>query len=315
MKTKTYSWILLILVFASLLSACQAAPADAQAAAANPTAPAPATTAPSPIPQATLTSQPASKVAVPTIATMPTKPAPADEARNTAQSYFTAVAEGKSAEAAKLVSSFSLTAFEMTSGDAIGALETQRMDGVRWSGLKILDVQQFDAQSVLVHVNYSKTGKAAPATIATATQSAAAQTVDALWPMRLELGAWRYNWNNLIDFRSLSIEAQTAYGITLLPVRLTRFSDRIQLSILAQNRTNETVVFGLSNEILGTFYFGDKTTETEKTRWVLEPLRSTPSAILEIKGLFPDLPDRVEIRKWKNYATPPWFVFQLEEGV
>ena len=83
-------------------------------------------------------------------------------------------------------------------------------------------------------------------------------TKDELWPMRFENGAWRYNWNNLIDFRTLDARSQTMNGITIMPVQINRFSDRVQLAMLVQNRTNETIVFGQVNEILGTFILANR---------------------------------------------------------
>ena len=149
---------------------------------------------------------------------------------------------------------FSLMVFEMTRGDAACALQKQKLDGARWSGLQVTETQPFDEQTMLVHVTYTLTVKEQP------------EARDELWPMRLENGAWRYNWNNLIDFRTLEAPAQTTNGVTIMPVQINRFSDRIQLVLLVQNRTEDAVVFGQVNEILGTFHFGDQAVVAEKTQ-------------------------------------------------
>lgn len=244
-------------------------------------------------------------------------------ASQAAQAYFAAVSEGKTEDAADLISSFSLMFFQITRGDAIKALQAQEITGVSWADFKILDVQPFDEQTVLVHVTYAEKGSDTPTASVTpqsteeitstpsAESGATTNSTDMVWPMRLERGEWFYNWNNVIDFHTLSVEAQTTNEITILPTQLIRYSDRIQLTMLVQNRSNAIVVFDQVNETLGTFSFGDKQVIAENTRWVLSPLSTLPGATLEIRGLFTDLPDKVEIRKWNNYEVKPWFVFQL----
>jgi hypothetical protein len=80
-----------------------------------------------------------------------------------------------------------------------------------------------------------------------------------------------------------------------------------------QNGTNEAIVLGQPNEILATFSFGDQQVEAEKTRFIFDRLRSYPDTILDVKGLYTRYPDAVEIRRWKNLQTPPWFTFVLTE--
>jgi hypothetical protein len=271
------------------------------------------------------------------------EPARLEQSAAAAKAYFAAVADGNSEAAAQLLSNFSLVVFEMTRGDAVSALQAQKIAGARWADLQVLETKRFDEDTILVHVTYtvsqklpptvtptaSKTPNSATATVqagktpvATATPAQAgtvnpgptaipADVKDELWPFRLENGAWRYNWNNLIDFRTLNAPAQTMNGVTLLPLQLNRYSDRIALVVLVQNRTTESVVFGQLNETLGTFQFGDQTVVAETTRWILNPLRSVPGATLEIKGLYAAFPDSVEIRKWKTYNVDPWYIFQL----
>ncbi|HEX2978901.1 MAG TPA: hypothetical protein VHO48_01435 [Anaerolineaceae bacterium] len=318
---KSTLWIPAILLISLLLSACQAAPVAMNAPEAGnlpALTSAPDAIDPSPTPR------PSIPTLAPTSRPLPTENSDtlsATEAEQAARAYFAAVAEGKTEEAADQISSFSLMVFQLTRGEAAADLQAEKIKGTRWSDLEVLDTQPFDSQTILVHVAYSETIKKEPAqetasptpTLTPASaQSEPANKVEALWPMRLESGAWRYNWKNLIDFRTLDGLAQTMNGITLMPVQMNRFSDKIQLVMLVQNRTNEAVVFGQVNENLGTFHFGDDAVIAEKTQWILNPLRSVPDATLEINGLFQDWPDMVEIRKWTNYNVEPWYVFQLK---
>jgi hypothetical protein len=312
MHSKTFLWTLLLMVAVVILPGCQAARVMQNASTKSGTASL-STLAPSPTAQVTSTKQATAPLDAASTATipLPVEQNQGDEAVAAAQAYFTAVSEGKSDAAAKLLSTFSLAVFQITRGDATEALQAQKIAGVRWSDLKILGTQPFDDQTMLVHITYSETLKADATATPEPTPIAAANTVDALWPMRLERGEWRYNWKNVIDFRTMDVAAQTISDITILPTQLTRYSDRIELCLLIQNRKNEVVVFGQVNETLGTFYFGDQTVIAEKTRWILNPLRAVPDATLEIKGLFTSLPDKVEIRKWNNLNVQPWYTFQL----
>lgn len=241
-----------------------------------------------------------------------------DQAEQTARAYFQAVEQGKSEEAAAYLSRFSLSVFEMTPDDAVAQLQAQKIAGIQWSDLEIQKVERFDDKTMLVYLSYMEINtKAAEATAdpaVTLTPTAEAgqpQRVEAIWPIRLEHKDWLFNWNKLIDFKTLSAGSPTVSGITIMPTELRRFTDRIELLMLVQNRNSETIVFGQTNETLGTFKFGDKAVVAEKVRWILNPLRSVDDLILEIKGLYETFPDTIEIRKWNNYDVDPWFVFQL----
>jgi hypothetical protein len=242
-----------------------------------------------------------------------------DLAEKTARDYFQAVEQGKSEEAAAYLSRFSLSVFEMTPDDAVVQLQAQKISGIQWSDLEIQKVERFDDKTMLVYLSYMEINKkaaeatAVPATALTPTAEAGQpQRVETIWPIRLEHKAWLFNWNKLIDFKSLSAGSPTVSGITVMPTELLRFTDRIELLMLVQNRNSETIVFGQTNETLGTFKFGDKAVVAEKVRWILNPLRSVDDLKLEIKGLYDTFPDTIEIRKWNDFDVKPWFVFQLD---
>lgn len=343
MKIKLNAIILITLLASLLLAGCQAQPSGIEPVAAQDLA--------TPTAIEMTPTQKTGGASVPTAtpaAGQVTGQSQADPAEEAAAAYFTALAQGETEGAAELLSSFSLMVFQMTRGEAASALLAEKLSGVRWSDFNILGSQALDDQTVLIHVTYTETQldmspTASPAPTATATKTAspaASPTVaiaaptkaagaeptlppaaatappetqkDELWPMRLENSEWRYNWDNLIDFRTLDAGAQTVSGVTVMPVQMNRYSDRIELSLLVQNRTNEGVVFGQVNETLGTFYFDGQPVVAEKTRWILNPNRSVPSVTLEAKGLFTEFPEMVEIRKWNSYQVDPWYVFQLQ---
>ncbi|MBE0696993.1 MAG: hypothetical protein IH586_08715, partial [Anaerolineaceae bacterium] len=254
-----------------------------------------------PLPRPTKTPRPA-----PT-ATLDPVVAQSALAEDSVKEYFAALEKQDFEKAADLLSTFSLTVFEITRGDAVSALSQQRADGAAWSGLEIVETKPFNQQTLLVHVKYTLAGKdPANKDAKTGASAETEESRDEVWVVRQEAGEWRCNWNNLIDYRTLDVDAQTLNGVTVKPVQANRFPDRIQLVMLVQNRNNEPVVFGQVNEILGTFYFGSQAIEAEKTQFVFNPLRTVPDFKLEVKGTFDTYPDSIEIRKWKTYNVKPW---------
>jgi hypothetical protein len=313
MNKKKVVVVSLIVLATLLLGACSAGAMPARQGSAETQTAAGSTQTEQP---SAPTNTPAEPTATPTATVSPVE-FDLRAAEDTATAYFAAVADGDSDNAANLLSRFSLAVFEMTHDDAVLALQTQKSDGIRWSNLNVGDVESFTDNTILVHVSYTQTTKTQQTTptvsvLAADSESVSgSQTVEAIWPIRKENGEWLLNWNNIIDYKTLSTSAKTVSGITILPTELIRYTDRITLKMLIQNRTNDTAVFGQTNETLGTFYFNDETVIAEKTRWILNPLRTEPDATLEIKGLYTRYPDSVDIRTWNNYDVDPWYVFLL----
>ena len=233
---------------------------------------------------------------------------PATEAEKTVTAYFNALQAQDFEAASQLVSNFSLLAGGMIRTTVVDQLNTQMANGVKWEGLQIKDSQVLDARTVLVHVIYKESTIDAKTGVESIAQN------DELWPVRLEIGNWLYNWNNLIDFRTLVVTEQATAGVVVKPLQLMRYSDHIALMMLVQNTTGDTVVWGLISEDLATFYFKGKPVVADQSKkFVLNPLRSIPDLTIVVKGLYNTYPEKVEIRKWKNYKVDPWYTFVLNE--
>ena len=285
---KKIATALLSISLTLLLAACQFSPPGGPGAAGNgsPTATKsapkePSTPRPSRTPRPTATAAPTS--------------APFAEPEAAAQAYADALTKGDPTAAADLLSTYGLMMANKTRGDIVAQLKA---DGEKSqiSGFKILDSKQITPNTVLVHVNYTQGKDTAH---------------DEWWPIRLEDGKWMYNLDNLIDFHTLTVDPQTTNGITFVPQRLLRYSDRIRLELMGQNRTNEPVVFGQPNETLANFHFGDQIIPAEKTHLALDAQRTTPNLALDVKGLFENYPTAVDIRTWRDYQVKPWFSFLL----
>jgi len=299
MKTTLRNFILFS-VF--LLAACQVAPVRRPAATSLP----PVNVAqPAVVPTLvgdSTRSSAATATPAPTTSALPTP----DPAAAAVQEYRDALQSGNFEAAANLLSSYSLMVEEMTRTQAGEELQI-RMTREKWSGFQILDTRTANEKTVLVRVTYQLEQQDAKTGEITRSQ------VDALWPVRLENGKWLVNHGNLIDFHTLDVPEQTTAGLTVKPRQLTRYSDRIRLTLLVQNQTNDPIFLGQANEVMAAFFFGEQQVEAEKTRLIFDRLRSYPDVVIEVKGLFDRYPDGVVIRQWKNLDVAPWFAFQLTQ--
>jgi hypothetical protein len=229
-----------------------------------------------------------------------------DPAAAVAEKYQASLQSGEFKAAAEMLSSFSLTVFDMTHSEASDILQTH-MAHEKWSDFQIKETRSFNDKTVLVHVVYKAE------TDDPKSDENTLSDVDALWPVRLENGEWRYNLGNLIDFHTLDVPTQTTAGLTVRPRMLIRYSDRIVLSMLVQNQTNEPIVLGQPNEIMATFLFREQQIEAEKNQLIFDRLRSYPDVKIEAKGKFDAYPDGVVIRQWKGLKVAPWFTFTFSQ--
>jgi hypothetical protein len=296
---KTLFQTLILLSFLFLLAACQGSPTPKPVPTSLPPANTPA--------PAALSTQPAvTEAPTPTQTALPSAAPTLDPAEQAIQEYAAALQAGDFRAAAALLSNFSLMVDEMTRSAASDELQL-RMAREKWSGFQVKETRPFNEKTILVHVTYQvetkdpKTGQSSQA------------AVDELWPVRLEYGKWLYNRGNVIDYHTLDVLEHTTAGLTVKPRRLTRYSDRMRLTLLVQNQTNDPIVLGQTNEVMAAFLFGDQKVEAEKTQLIFDTLRSYPDTAIEVKGLFANYPDGVVIRQWKNIQVAPWFTFQFSQ--
>lgn len=222
--------------------------------------------------------------------------APYAEVEAAANAYAEALRKGDAATAAGMISNYSLMVAQVTSGDIQAGMKAAG-DAARIANFKLLGVKEAGESTVLIHVSYIS-GKDAAA-------------VDESWPFRKENDAWRYNWNNLVDFHTLTVDAQTTNGVTFIPQRLLRYSDRTVLELMGQNHTAEPIVFGQVNETLARFHIDGQTVDAEKKHLALDARRTNNNLTLELKGYYPVYPSAVDIRIWRDFNEPPWFSFVL----
>jgi len=263
--------------------------------------------------QASVVEEIPTAIAEPTAVPQPTAaptaiPSATAGAEQAAQTYFKALSQRDHETAAELVSEFSLMVFRMTRLDVTDQLILASAAGANYTNFEIVESSLLDEQTALVHVRYEERVENFEE------EGDSVKDIkpnDVVWAFHVENGQWRYNWNNLIDFRTLSAQAQTTGGVTMLPKEILRFTDHIQVNLLAQNRTNDPILFGQVNETLATLYFQGKMIEAEPAKIYLNPLRSYPNTTLTFIGFFEVYPDRLDIRTWKSYVIDPWYSFDL----
>ena len=154
MSARTFSFIIVVLLFAAWLGA--------GCGAINPTQPA------TPLPPVRLTQPPTfaptqAPSATASVTPLMPSPTPSDPALQTAQDFLAALEAGNTETAAGLYSNFSLMLDEITRGEAAAALKAQAARGETISAGQVLESRVFDERTHLVHVRYQRAGKAAAA--------------------------------------------------------------------------------------------------------------------------------------------------------
>jgi hypothetical protein len=246
-----------------------------------------------------------------------------------AKAYFADLQNKDFTAASKLISIVSLSYAGLTRMQAASSLQAQSLAGAGWSNLQIVDSQVFSDDTILVHVIYTvgtTTGTATPQATANATPEISANAVvqasatttaaaqkDEVWAFRLESGSYLYNWGNFIDTKTVEVGAQTANHITLQPTRLVRFTDRLELHFMMQNKTSDVVYFVQSYDTLAVFHFSDQAVEAKNSdnKVVISGLRTSYDEKIVVKGLYTSYPTWVEIKKFDGYYPNPWYTFQF----
>jgi len=330
---KKMSFLSIIVILVLVLTGCQATQ-SAQASNTNTTGqfngtpPAGFNPGQAPGSSVAATATPTATLKPTATATATTVPVTA-AAVSQAKAYFADLQNKDFTAASRLTSIVSLSYAGLTRPQAASSLQAQSLAGTTWSNLQIVDSQVFSDDTILVHVTYTAgttTGTATPQATATATlQIAASATAqaststtaaaqkDEVWAFRLESGSYLYNWDNLIDTKTVEVDAQTANHITIQPTQLVRFTDHLELHFMMQNKTSDVVYFVQSYDTLAIFHFGDQVVEAAKSdnQIVISGLRTAYDEKIVVKGLYTSYPTWVEIKKWQGYAPNPWYTFQF----
>jgi hypothetical protein len=240
-----------------------------------------------------------------------------------AKAYFADLQNKDFTAASKLISIVSLSYAGLTRSQAASSLQAQSLAGATWSNLQIVDSQVFSDDTILVHVTYTvsatsgipttASGPSAPTTASGPSATTATTQKDEIWAFRLEGGSYLYNWENFIDTKTVEVDAQTANHITLQPTKLVRFTDRLELHFIMQNKTSDVVYFVQSYDTLAIFHFGDQAVEASKNdnSIVISGLHTSYDEKIVVKGLYASYPTWVEIKKYTSYYPNPWYTFQF----
>ena len=301
MKTKL-SFLSLIVILTLVLTGCQAATsAQASSNGAFSGTPPAGFNPGGPFSSSTTATPTAAATPKPTATATATAQAVTAGAVSSATAYFTDLQNKDFTAASQFVSVASLSYAGLTRTQAAASLQSQSLAGAAWSDLKVVDSQTFGSNTTLVHVTY------------TLTQSGAASQVDETWAFRQEGGSWLFNWNNFIDTKTVTVDAQTANHITVQPTVLVRYTDRIELHFMLQNKTSDVLYFVQSYDTLAVFHFGDQAVNARNAdnKIVVSGLRTSYDEKIVVKGLFASYPSWVEIKKWQGYYPNPWYTFQF----
>lgn len=70
-----------------------------------------------------------------------------------------------------------------------------------------------------------------------------------------EKGQWKVNWGNVLDEREITSSGQTVRKVTVQPVKMVRYVDRVQVHFNTKNDADMTVYWGFLNDPIGTLTY------------------------------------------------------------
>lgn len=263
--------LFVLLVLSMVLSACQAAtPVEGgteEAAAAAPAVMATLLPTATPRPQPTATSA-------------------AQPAQTALLAYCAALQAGQPADAAALLSDFGLLTADLSRREAQSQLAAQMQAGKGWQECQLRSIRLLDDQTALAEVSFRLAD--------------ASKSEQAIWALRFEADRWGVNWGGAVDRRTLYVEPQKLNDVTVQPLELVRYTDRLQLRVMVQNNRDEGLVWGAANQPMASFHWGDKTLDAAGKRLVFNTQKSYSSAAVDLPGFYETDVQSVDLRFWHS---------------
>jgi len=207
----------------------------------------------------------------------------------TVTAYLEALQQRRFEQAAAFISDYSLSLLGLRRQDIISHFEQQDFEGWRLLDYRVTESQELDEDLVLVHALIKEQiGRDEP------------QNYDVWWALRREGGEWRINWGALVDDRPLDIEPQTINDLTLQPLRIIRYADRMRLLFRIENNSDRGCIWGWAGEEAAAIHFGDQIVSVSGTSEDIAPQRVYPDAYVDIDGFRETYPTAVDLTGWRQ---------------
>lgn len=239
-------------------------------------------------------------------------PLPQESPEEVAKKYYEALVSKEFEEAVNYLSDYSLSLSGTTRQQVVSYFEQQDFKGWRMVDYRVLETKELGADVVIVRVlTKEQAGNNDP------------QTYDFWVALRKEEERWRLNWNLIVDDVVLNVEPQTVNDVTVQPLRIARYTDRLVLVLKIENNSDRKHFWGWAGEKIASFRFGNRIVDVIG-RLEIEPSRTYPDAWVKVDGFYDVYPSTVSLFGWRwassnspnlpDPACTPWaYHFDFEQ--
>ncbi|GEM_PF-1567082 len=205
----------------------------------------------------------------------------------TVKDYYDALKIRDFERAIAHLSDYSLSIHGWTRQDILAFFIQQDFRGWRFVDYRIIETKNLRDDLALVRVlTKEQTGADEP------------QTFDNWVAWRMEEGQWRLNWNLVVDDRVPNVEPQTINNLTIQPVRIVRYTNRIRLILKIENKNDRICHWGWGGENIAIFHFGDRVVDVSG-RLKIEANRLYPDVYVDVEGFYSTYPSSVDLVGWR----------------
>lgn len=210
-----------------------------------------------------------------------------DKPEDAEAAYLEALKQRDFEQVAALVSDYSISVDGVSRRDVVSFFEKKDFDGWKLVDYRVKESRLLDDQSALVYVmTKEQSGEGEP------------QSDDFWVAIRKENGQWRVNWALLVDELVLNVESQTVNNVSIQPMKIIRYTNKMRLFMRVENANDRGCFWGWVNDEIATFHFGDQPVGVSGSLGI-EPDRTYPDVYVDINGFYETYPMAVSLSKWR----------------
>ncbi len=220
---------------------------------------------------------------------------------DTIAAFYQDLQAGNIAGAASLYSEYSLQFFKVDRDAIINQfkqLNLSQLKGVEIAvaGIHLLSETVAIARVVLKHPVNNQPG--------------VSQDVHIALGMHLENDGWKINLGlandpnaTLVDYLTLDLKPQTINGLTLLPLRIERYTSKIRVVFCLENASKHGIIWGAGQQKAATLQFVNDHYDIPGQSALIKPEQLSNENNIFVDGFFDSYPTVVDIDAWQNVSA------------
>lgn len=238
-----------------------------------------------PSPALQITETPLELLASPSPGTTIGSSLPQESPEEVAKKYYEALVSREFEEAVNCLSDYSLSLSGTTRQEVISFFEQQDFKGWRMVDYRLVETRVLSDDLVLAHIlTKEQLGDSEP------------QVYDFWVALRREGERWRLNGNLIVDDVVLNVEPQTINGVSVQPVQIVRYTDRLVLILQIENKNDRGCFWGWGNKV-AVFHFGGEVVDVTGSLQI-EANRTYTNVRVHVSGFHSTYPSAVDLVGW-----------------